>query len=253
MNINGRTVLITGGGSGIGLALAKAFSGRNNRVIVTGRDEERLEQARRNIPGMYVIPTDITDERQRRELVAEVERNHPSLSVLINNAGIAFFEDLLRDGNTWERVRMEIETNYLAPVRLVELLFPVLARQATAAIVNITSLAALVPMAVMPGYSASKAALHSYTLSLRRQMNGRSIRVFEVLPPPVDTAMVKGFDIPKMSADELAARVLEGMEKGREQIAPGSARLVLRMAGLFPRLVEARANEQLTHPPDDAG
>lgn len=244
MNISGNTVLITGGGSGIGLALAAAFCAHQNTVIIVGRDQAKLDAAKRLHPSLHIIQADISSEEDRQHLANIVQERFPQLNILINNAGTAFFAELHTDPGSFDKARQEIEINYLAPVRLVQLFLSLLQRQPTAAVINITTIGVYLPLAVMPGYSASKAALHSFTQSLRLQLEGAPVKVFEILPPPVDTELVSGFHMRKMNPARLAQKILHGLRSDRYEMTIGVARVLYWMTRLAPRYLLRLSHKQ---------
>lgn len=213
MHISNHTVLITGGGSGIGLALAQLLTEKGNRVIITGRNAARLHQAATQLPGATAITCDVTDEAAVASLVQRIEAEFGTLSLLINNAGQAAAYELLPGAGAYAKAQAEMQTNYLAAIRLTEALLPVLMRQPEAAIVNVSSIGAFVPMAMVATYAASKAALHSYSQSLRLTLSRHSaVRVFELMPPLVNTefsAEIGGASgiPPRQVADEFVAAV----------------------------------------------
>jgi uncharacterized oxidoreductase len=187
MNITQKTVLITGGGSGIGFAIAKLLSEKDNTVIITGRNEAKLKDAASKLTNVSYFAADITKEDDVNKLVAYITEKHPNLEILINNAGQASVYTLL-DTPAYDHSSAEILTNYLSPVRLIDKLLPALKVQREAAIVNVTSVLAIAPSYDVPTYSASKAALRSYTQALRFSLGDDStVKVFELLPPLVDT------------------------------------------------------------------
>ncbi|ACT94070.1 SDR family oxidoreductase [Dyadobacter fermentans] len=210
MKTTGNTILITGGSAGIGFEFAKAFDAKGNHVIITGRNAERLQKAAAQLTHVTPIVYDVVDKNATDALVARLEAEFPSLNVVINNAGKASYYHLDGDDNVAELAEEEIVTNYLAIIGLNQKLLPLLKKADEAAIVTVSSIAALVPNHFLPTYAASKAALHSYTQSLRIAL-GKStrIKVFEILPPLVDTEFsaeiggaANGIP-PKQVADEL--------------------------------------------------
>jgi uncharacterized oxidoreductase len=188
MNTTGNTILITGGTSGIGLAFAEQFIKDGNRVIITGRREDRLEAIAKTHAGIITRVSDVADAAQRVELASWVKKNYPETNMLINNAGIQLLTNL-KSPCELERVEIETQTNFIAPVHLASLFVPLLAGKENACIVNITSGLAFTPLASMPVYCATKAAMHSFTLSLRFQLKDTGIKVFEIAPPAVDTEL----------------------------------------------------------------
>lgn len=188
MQINGNTILITGGTSGIGLAFAEEFVKHGNTVIITGRRQDRLDAIQQRIPGIVVKNSDIADAAQREELVNWVYTNYPETNVLINNAGVQLAMDLSKPVDP-TRVYTEIDTNLVGPIHLGSLFVPHLLGQKNPVIINVTSGLAWVPAAFMPVYCATKAAMHSFTLSQRWQLRNTNIQVVEVAPPSVDTEL----------------------------------------------------------------
>ena len=190
MKTSGNTILVTGGGSGIGRALAQRWHDAGNHVIVAGRRMEALEETIAGRANMSAMTIDIGDAAAIRRFADELVAAHPALNVLVNNAGIMRAESIgaARDLDDAEAT---IETNLLGPVRLSDALVDHLAGQADAAIVNVTSGLAFVPLVSTPTYSATKAALHSYTISLRERLRGR-VEVIELAPPAVQTELTPG-------------------------------------------------------------
>lgn len=188
MNLSGNTILITGGTSGIGLAFAERFIELGNTVIICGRRRERLEQIKVKHPQIIVKESDVSNDAQRRELAGWVAETFPDLNILINNAGVQLLADLTKPVDI-ERVRAEVDTNFIAPLHLASLLTPALKTRPEAAVINISSGLAFAPLSFMPVYCATKAAVHSLTLSLRHQLKNTSVKVFEIAPPAVDTEL----------------------------------------------------------------
>ena len=192
MNINQKTILITGGGSGIGFAITKLLSEKNNNVIITGRTESKLKEAAAKLTNVSYFAADVTKAGDVEKLTVYLQKNHPELSVVINNAGQASIYEL-DNSPAFEKAAAEIDTNYLSVIRLIDKLLPVLKAQPEAAIVNVTSVLAIAPSHDVPTYSASKAALHSYTQALRYGLEKASnVKVFELMPPLVDTDFSAG-------------------------------------------------------------
>ncbi|GJG89113.1 oxidoreductase [Gemmatimonadetes bacterium T265] len=192
MNISGNTILITGGGSGIGRAFAEAFHAAGNQVVVAGRRRETLDGVTAANPGMTARVLDVGDPDAVRTFAEQLVADYPALNVLINNAGIMRAEDLRADAVDLADAEATIAANLLGPIRLTAALLPHLRRQPAAAVVNVTSGLAFVPRADTPTYSATKAALHSYTESLRHQLRDTSVQVIELAPPLVATDLTPG-------------------------------------------------------------
>ncbi|HVW96912.1 MAG TPA: SDR family NAD(P)-dependent oxidoreductase [Mucilaginibacter sp.] len=188
MKITGKTVLITGGGSGIGFQIAKLLNNGNNKVIITGRNESRLQKAASELTGVSYIPYDVTSEAETAKLVEKIKEEFGGLDILINNAGQAYVYRHGDGDDVFRKAGEEINTNYLSVIRLTEKFLPLLKASAEAAIVNVTSIVVFAPGVNLPGYAASKAALHSYTRSLRYWLaKDTTIKVFELMPPLVNT------------------------------------------------------------------
>ncbi|HEY0612883.1 MAG TPA: SDR family NAD(P)-dependent oxidoreductase [Chitinophaga sp.] len=214
MNIKNKKVLVTGGGSGIGFAIAKAFADKGNQVILFGRTEDRLKGAAAQLPNASYIVGDVTSENDVLQLVKQVKENYGSLDILVNNAGTGRPQPLDASQGIYETAKFEIEINYLSVLRLTELLLPVLKASKEAAIINIQSIVSYVPNTFLATYSATKAALHSYSQSLRLvlQQSAPHVKVFEVFPPYVDTDLAKGIEADKLAPSEVADDVIHAVE-----------------------------------------
>lgn len=242
MELSGNTVLVTGGGSGIGLALASRLLAAGSRVIVCGRRPEVLEAAAAAHPGLMPRVCDVADERGRAELAAWVTAEHPELNVLVNNAGIQR-RFHVAEAESWAVTRQEIAINLDAAVDLSLRLLPQLRTRTRAAIMNVTSGLSFSPIAAMPVYCATKAALHSFTLSLRHQLAGTAVRVVEIIPPAVDTDLggpgLHTFGVP---LDAFADAVVARLAAGEDEIAYGTAEVANRTAHAAFDEQFARAN-----------
>jgi uncharacterized oxidoreductase len=191
MNLSGNTILITGGTSGIGHAFAEAFAAQGNKVMICGRRKDRLDAIRDQHPEMITYACDITDASQREELARWATTEHPDLNVVMNNAGVQLATDLTHPVDM-DSVRQEIETNLVAPIHLASLFAPHLKTKERPVLINISSGLAFVPLAFMPVYCATKAAMHSFTMSLRHQFSKIGIQVIEIAPPSTDTELGHG-------------------------------------------------------------
>ncbi|MCP9752403.1 SDR family oxidoreductase [Ferruginibacter sp. HRS2-29] len=188
MNTINNTILITGGSAGIGFEIARLFSQKGNHVIITGRDEQRLAKAAAQLQNVTAIQSDVTDKDSVEALTTRIRKDFPALNIVINNAGKASVYNLdTEDVNAYQKAAEEFETNFLSVLRLNEALLPLLKKQPEAAIVNVSSIVAFVPGISLPTYAASKAALHSYTRSLRLTLERSTVKVFELMPPLVNT------------------------------------------------------------------
>ncbi len=229
MKVSGNSILITGGGTGIGFSLAQAFAEAGNEVIICGRREERLKQAKEKVTGLHYKVCDVSKANERNRLYDEVDKSFKNLNILINNAGIQRMMFLKKGIEGILPIEDEIETNLRAPIHLAGHFIPFLMKKKEAAIVNVSSGLGFVPMAIAPVYSATKAALHSFTLSMRHQLSDTSIKVFEVIPPIVDTELDGGAREQRGQRDrgiqpvEVASAVLKAMEKDEYEIPVGFA------------------------------
>jgi uncharacterized oxidoreductase len=197
MQPSGNTILITGGGSGIGRGLAEALQADGNHVIVAGRRQTALDATTKANPGMQSIVLDVENAHAVRAFAAEVVKRFPKLNVLINNAGIMRAENLKAEPVDLADSEAIIATNLLGPIRLTAALLPHLKKQPSAAIVNVSSGLAFVPLALTPTYCATKAAIHSYTQSLRYQLRSTPVEVLEIIPPYVQTELMNGAEDPR--------------------------------------------------------
>lgn len=192
MHLTGNTILVTGATSGIGLELAKAFRNLGNTVIIAGRRQALLDSITAEHPDIEGYALDVTDPAAISAVTAQVRQSHPELNVLINNAGIMQAEDLTDPGYDPAAAEAIISTNLTAPIRLTAALLPHLRAQPRSAVLNVTSGLAFVPLAITPTYNATKAALHSWTQSLRIQLRDTTTEVIEIAPPAVQTDLMPG-------------------------------------------------------------
>ena len=189
MKMTGNTILITGGGSGIGRAMAEAFHNLGNQVIISGRTQKKLDEVTAANPGMKALTLDIADAGSIEALAGQVTEQFPALNVLINMAGVMKNEYLL-DPNAVKVAEDTVAINLLGPIRLTAALLPLLTNQPASTVMTVTSGLAYVPLFMTPTYCATKAAIHSYTQSLRYQLQGTSVQVIELVPPYVQTELM---------------------------------------------------------------
>jgi uncharacterized oxidoreductase len=209
MKITGNTVLITGGGSGIGRGLAEALHGLGNQVIIAGRRKQMLEATTAANPGMKSATLDIDSAASIRAFAAKVAADYPALNFVIQNAGIMRPENLRAQPEDLADAEATITTNLLGPIRMTAALLPLLLKQASSTIMTVSSGLALVPLSPTPTYCATKAAIHSYTQSLRYQLRGTSVEVLELIPPYVQTDLLDGASDPRaMPLNQYIAEVM---------------------------------------------
>lgn len=220
MNSKGHTVLITGGATGIGFALAKRFHHEGNQVILVGRREQALKQAQAQLSGSQIAVADISIAADRERLL----RDFPEVNILINNAAIQFTKPFMEQ--TDAEITQEIDINLTAPVLLTQLFLPQLKSKEAAAVINVSSGLAVVPKETCAIYCTTKAALHSFSQVLRWQLEKSSVRVFEILPPMVATPLSqgKGYAKLKISPDELADEFWQGFVKNRFELMIGKTK-----------------------------
>ena len=242
MNLTGNTVLITGGASGIGFALARQLSDRGNRVIICGRSEESLEKAKAQAPALLTRVCDVADPTSRHALLAWLKTGHPGLNVVINNAGVQYRRSFT-DATALQDLDQEVSINFTAPIHLIGDVLPLLRQQPQAVIVNVSSGLAFSPMADVPVYCATKAAIHSFTLSLRHQLRATSVRVVELAPPIVDTGLGSGTRSEgtarqqMMSPEDFATEALAQLESDQVEIMVGMAANTRKLGeALFDRM-----------------
>ncbi|GAB3290652.1 SDR family oxidoreductase [Hymenobacter tenuis] len=223
MHLEGNTVLITGGASGIGLALAERFMRAGSTVLAVGRREDKLQEARQQLPGLHTRVCDVAEAAERVALLAWAQQEFPRLNVLVNNAGIQRRLQLTEE-EEWETRRQELVINVEAPIHLTTLFIPHLLQQERPVLINVTSGLAFAPMASAPIYSATKAALHSFTLSLRHQLAATAIKVLEIVPPAVNTdlggAGLHTFGVP---VHDFADSVMQRLAAGEEEVGYGTS------------------------------
>lgn len=217
MQLNGNTVLITGGGSGIGRALAEAFYARGNQVVIAGRRKQVLDEVTAANPGMEAVVLDIEDADAIQSFADQLGSEYPTLNVAIHSAGIMRAESV-REGKL-DDAEATVATNLLGPIRLTAALLPLLVAQPRASIITISSGLAFMPMAATPTYNATKAAIHSYTQSLRHQLKDTPVQVLELIPPYVRTSLMgegQANDPNAMPLEDFIAETMHILETSRD-------------------------------------
>jgi len=226
MKTTGNTVFISGGSAGIGLAIAKKLHAQGNNIIINGRNEERLQNALKELEGAVAIKGDLSVEADRFRIVEELKTNHPELNIIINNAGAAFAYLLNETENAHEKAAAEMNTNYFSVIHFTELLLPYLSQKKEAAVINISSIAVFLSHQMLPTYGASKAALHSYTQALRQTYEEQNnVQIYEVYPPLVNTdfsAEIGGAN--GIPPSEVADELLIALEKNQFDVPVGDTK-----------------------------
>jgi uncharacterized oxidoreductase len=233
MKLSNRTVLITGGTGGIGLGLAEAFQKAKSKVIVCGRNPEKLKTVKEKFPEFTVLPCDIGDASAREKLAADVLRRFPDIDILVNNAGIQRYIDLKKGYSALKAGGDEIAVNFTGLVDMTALFIEHLLQKPSAAVINVSSGLGFMPMPNTPVYNATKAAVHTYSLALRQQLKGTPVKVIEIVPPMVDTDLNKAgrdanhIKFRGISLNEYIPTVIAGLEKDEDIIFHGDAGTVL--------------------------
>lgn len=244
-------VLITGGSSGIGLALAKKFVENDNTVIITGRNLSKLETVKKEFPNIHIFQSDVTDDAEVRMLADDIQEKHNGIDILINNAGIMNLVNAGNEENDLQKQMQEIEINYNSPIRLLHYFLPQLKKSKNAVLVNVSSGLAYVPFAQAPTYSGTKSALHFWTQGIRPQLQPHNIKVVELLPPVVDTPLAHGADIAEddnlkpIPPEKLADIFWKDFINGKEEITPGISKQLKLMSRLAPKFIFKQLNKQV--------
>lgn len=243
MNLTGNTILITGGTSGVGLELANRLQRKGNEIIICSRSREKLDAAEAGNPGLVPYQCDVSNPDDCKEMVRWLEAHKPALNVLINNAAVSHAMDFVEEAAALEKASIEIETNLIAPIRLMKQIYPILSRNAAPKMINITTGLIYAPRSIYPIYNATKAALHSFTQMLRIQLEKSPVQVIEVQLPAVDTPWHKG-NPPKIAIPVEAAvkEMMSGLEKGKEEIKVGKVKLLYALSRIAPGFALRKVN-----------
>jgi uncharacterized oxidoreductase len=236
------TILITGGATGIGLELAKQFIAKGNTVIICGRRENKLEEAKNLYPSLIIKQCDISDVNQRRELFNFCVGQFPDINILVNNAGIQREIDFRKGELEYLNGESETSINLDAAFHLTALFTPHFMKHKESAIINVSSGLGIVPLVIVPIYSATKSALHSFSISLRKQLEQTSVKVFEILPPIVDTELDKGARDKRgqtdkgISADKVATESINAIGNNQYEIPIGIVKVLKVGSRINPKL-----------------
>lgn len=241
MKLEGRTILITGGTSGIGFEMANQLIARRNTVLITGRDQRKLEEAKFALPGVHTFQSDASKLEDIQSLRQRVTAEFPACNTLFNNAGIMRNLDM-NEPRSLTDVTRELELSLNGPVQMVQEFLPHLKSKPNALIVNVSSGLAFVPFPLSPIYSAAKAGIHAFTRCLRVQLKGSEVAVVELAPPGVETKLFRGeFESEMkgqkgMPVDVLVTKAIAGIEAGKTEIRPGLSNVLYLMSRLAPSL-----------------
>ena len=252
MELTKNTILITGGTSGIGFEFAKQLSALGNKILVTGRDQAKLDRTKKLLPAIHCFKSDVSDPAAIQALYQKLTQEFPELNILINNAGIMKTINLHEAKGDLKELTAEVETNLNGPIRMVGQFLQHLKKKNSAAILNVSSGLAFVPLPTSPVYCATKAALHSFTLSLRVQLKHSNVRVFELAPPATKTELLsdmseedmKGISI--MAVDAMVAVAVKGLQSDILEIRPGQSNQLKFMSRVAPAFIL----KQLSKPMD---
>lgn len=239
MQLTNNTILITGGSSGIGLALLKAFYTLENTIIIAARDKEKLQAVKTEFPAIDIIQCDLTEQAGIEFLVQYVEQKHPNLNILFNNAAIQYNYDFLTEKEIVKKIEYEISANLTSTIKLCGLLLPTLLQNQNSAIVNVSSGLAIAPKKSAPVYCATKAANHNFTKAFRYQMEATHLKVFEIIPPIVDTPMTIGRGKNKISPEVLVKEFLADLKKDRYESYIGKSKLLKTISRISPRVADS--------------
>lgn len=250
MEIRNNTILITGGTSGFGLEFASRLIDLGNTVIITGRDQAKLDQTKKRLPKVHAFKSDVSKPEAITTLYAQVIDQFPNLNVLINNAGEMRKINLHDTSIDLLDITREVEINLMGPIRMVQQFLPHLKKQKSAAIMNVTSGLALVPFPISPVYGATKSGLRSYTKSLRVQLKNTGIQVFELLAPGAKTPLndkfmgMDGFDAKTlMEPEKLIDAAIKGIQKDKLEIYPGLSNVIKVMSRIAPGLLLSQTSK----------
>ena len=243
-------ILITGGSSGIGLAIAQKFLANDNTVIITGRNLAKLEKVKQENPKIHIYQSDVTDDAEVRMLADDIQQKFGGIDVLVNNAGIMNLVDAGNESNDLQKQMQEIEINYNSPIRLLHYFLPQLKNSKNAVLVNVSSGLAYVTFSQAPVYSGTKSALHFWSQAIRPQLQPHNIKVIELLPPVVDTPLAHGADIAEddnlkpMPPEKLANIFWKDFINGKEEITPGISKQLKLMSRLAPKFIFKQLNKK---------
>jgi len=240
MDLKNSTILITGGTSGIGLELVKQLTEQGSTIIVTGRKPEALHETKRRFPNIHLFQSDVSNPQDIERLYKEVTQQFPDLNMIVNNAGEMRLLDVQDASKDLENITREIDINLTGTIRMVHQFLPHLIKKRTAAIVNVSSAIAFMPYSTAPVYSASKAGVHAYSQALRLQLNKTSVKVFELIPPGVNTNLQNDWVLPPnpsqmMDVNKLVSVAIKGLRNNTPEIKPFLVQVIKFLSRLMPK------------------
>jgi uncharacterized oxidoreductase len=243
MAILNSTIVITGGSSGIGLEMCRQFIKSGNKVITCSRSLDKLKEAQKTVPDLIVYPCDIANEKECDEFIKWINRNHPEVNVLINNAAIVTRTAFIEDDLILEKMNDEIATNFTAPVRLIKLFYPTLIKNSNSKIINITTGLVYAPRGMYTFYNATKSALNSFTQVLRYQLKNEPIHIIEVFFPVVNTPWHNG-NAPKIaiSPEKAVTEMMNGIALKKDEIRIAKVKMLYLLSRIAPKFAFKKIN-----------
>ncbi|WP_045690462.1 SDR family oxidoreductase [Hymenobacter sp. AT01-02] len=251
MDLRNSTILITGGTSGFGFEFATQLLALGSTVLITGRNQAKLDDTKRRLPSVHTFQSDVSDPAAIRQLYQQVTTQFPALNILINNAGEMRKLDLQDPALELHDITREVEINLSGPIRMVQQFLPHLKTKKTAAILNVTSGLAMTPFPLAPIYSGTKAGLRAYTKALRVQLQHTLVKVFELVAPAAKTPLADPFasvlnDSMLMDPNQVVAQAIRGLQQDRVEIYPGLSRLMRYMSRLAPGILLKQMSKGVT-------
>lgn len=238
MKLTNNTLLITGGTSGIGRAFVERLYHLNNRIIVVSSNAENLNKLKSEFPNIEIIRCDLSEPAAVKNLISICLENYQEINIVINNAGVQFNHSWVENRTNFDQIARETAINFISPMHIVYGLLPILLKKQESAIINISSALAFAPKKTAPIYCGTKAAIHASTKALRYQLENTPIKVFEVIPPLVDTDMTKNRKSSKISPQHLVEKALAKFQKDQYEINIGKVKLLRLIQRIYPKMAD---------------